>query len=512
MITLKIKKILYLGLISSFIISPIFVGINKKNNRNLVLNKNNNRNLRKKGNLDIDLGVGHSSLIVDGTLYIWGWNKYGQIGNGKTGSDFNKLSPTKIDINGDGKAGNEQVKKVRLGQYFSFASIENGSNQKLYSWGRNQKCQLGDGTINDRNRPTPIDVDNDGIFGNEKIVDISLGGYTSSVLLDNGNGTNSLYLWGQNNAGQVGDGTAKNKCAPTPIDVDGDGTIGNEKIIDFDLGTYHSSAIVDNGNGTQTLYMWGANDYGQLGDGTQIDKKIPTPIDVDGDGTKSDEKLLSVSLGDYVSSVILDNGDNTNTLYVWGQNMFGQLGNGVDGRPEWTIETKPIKIDVDNNGVFGDEKIKKFAFGSYHSSAIVDNEKGTQTLYMWGNNSSGQLGNGTNSKTENKEFNYETLPISIDVDGDGEIGDEKIVNISLGGYSSGAILKDSNGNNKFYFWGNNQYGQLGNGTTNFSNVPILIYIPNKNLSKYLYMFLLVILILLFLILILIFWRKSRNII
>ncbi len=339
------------------------------------------------------------------TVYSIGDNDYGQLGDGtKTKKD----TPIPIDVDGDGEKGNERIVDIKAKNFASAALIDNNNNfndgaeelwvwglnsywifsyeekvliprklplesylnndkkiklfenhQKsyslvindnknnkdiLYTWGQNNYGQLGDGTNFEIIDPTPIDVDGDGNFGNEEIIDIEKGVFFSAALLKDIDGNKILYTWGQNNYGQLGNGTNDHKYKPTPIDVDGDGTIGNEKIIDLSFGGYHSSALSDNGDGTKTLYTWGRNDDGQLGDGTFVNKNIPTPIDIDGDGTIGNEKITNISLDNWTSSVNLEKEGPENNFYVWGLNANGSFGNGVSSGGS----NKPILITLEN--------------------------------------------------------------------------------------------------------------------------------------------------------------------
>jgi alpha-tubulin suppressor-like RCC1 family protein len=292
----------------------------------------------------VSSGQDHSSAITEtGKLYTWGWNQYGQLGDGTT---TNKSTPTLIDaFNG------EKIVAVSLGASHSSAITETG---KLYIWGYNYYGQLGDGTTTNISTPTLIDS-----FGGEKVVAVSLGYYHSSAITETG----KLYTWGLNNYGRLGDGTTTQRNTPTLIDA-----FGGEKIVSVSLGTHHSSAITETGK----LYTWGYNYYGQLGDGTTTQRNTPTLIDAFGG-----EKIVSVSLGGYHSSAITETGK----LYTWGYNNNGELGDGTT-----TSRTTPTLIDS-----FGGEKIVAVSLGRNHSSAITETGK----LYIWGYNGYGQLGIGT---------------------------------------------------------------------------------------------------------------------
>ncbi len=369
-----------------------------------------------------------------------------------------------------------------LGVYNSSAVIETSSETSiLYMSGKNSSGQLGNGNsdFDMWSTPLPVDIDGDGTYGNEKIIDVNLGFQHSSAILDNEDGTNSLYMWGNNSSGQLGDGTYRDKYIATPIDVDGDGTEGNEKILYFSTFENHSSAVLDNGDGTTTLYMWGSNELGQLDDNLYEDMSIPIPIDIDGNGTEGNEKIVSVDLGEKYSGVVLDNGNGTNSLYTWGDNTYGQLGNG-------TTTSKKQVIDINGDEIVGNEKIVDISFGFGHSSVLLDNGDETQSLYLWGLNFFGEVGI---YGPESKKFLFPTL---LDVDGDGTKGNEKIIDFFLGGYSSSAILDNGNGTTSLYRWGRNDDGQLGFGITDYVGAPLKVdfgiffdfKVINKNQSSF----------------------------
>jgi alpha-tubulin suppressor-like RCC1 family protein len=261
----------------------------------------------------VSLGDRHSSAITEsGKLYTWGYNNFGQLGDGTTTT---RTTPTLID-----KFNDEKVISVSLGRYHSSAITESG---KLYTWGLNDAGQLGDGTTANKTIPTLINR-----FNGEKIIAVSLGWYHSSAVTESG----KLYTWGLNGNGQLGDGTTANKTVPTLID-----RFNGEKVIAVSLGYYHSAAITETGK----LYTWGYNGDGRLGDGTTTNRATPILID-NFDG----EKVIAVSLGDRHSSAITESGK----LYTWGLNGNGQLGDGTTAN-----KTVPTLISSTS---FGNETIQ----------------------------------------------------------------------------------------------------------------------------------------------------------
>ena len=227
----------------------------------------------------VSLGEYHSGAITeDGSLWMWGWNQDGQLGDGTMEE---KHTPVKVM---------ENVKMISLGELHSGAIKEDGS---LWMWGYDQWGQLGDGT-NDKVKDelTPVKV-------MEKVKSVSLGDFYSGAIKEDG----SLWMWGDNGYGQLGDGTTEEKHTPVKI---------MENVKNVNLGVECSGAITEDGN----LWMWGANGKGQLGDGTNEDKNTPV---------KFMENIKSVNLGAHDSGVIKEAG----SLWMWGSNSHGMLGNGT---------------------------------------------------------------------------------------------------------------------------------------------------------------------------------------
>ena len=272
----------------------------------------------------LSLGDYHSGVIAqDGSLYMWGVNDFGQIGDGTT---KNRYKPTKIL---------DHVVSVSLGDYYSGAITQDGS---LYMWGSNDSGQIGDGTTEDRYKPTKI---------LDHVIAVSLGVSHSGAITQDG----SLYMWGSNSRGGIGDGTTEVRYKPTKI---------LDHVIAVSLQTGNSGAITQDGS----LYMWGSNVYGEIGDGTEEDRYKPTKIL---------DHVIAVSLGDDHSGAITQDG----SLYMWGRNYYGEIGDGTE-----EDRYKPTKI-LDH--------VIAVSLGVGHSGAIIQDG----SLYMWGWNSDGQIGDGT---------------------------------------------------------------------------------------------------------------------
>ena len=181
-----------------------------------------------------------------------------------------------------------EIVQVVAGGSHSATVTKDGS---LYMWGWNFHGQLGDGTTTDRYTPVKI-MDN--------VASVSLGGYHSAAITKDG----SLYMWGCNGNGRLGDGTTTDRYTPVKI---------MDNVASVSLGGYHSAAITKNGS----LYTWGYNEYGQLGDGTTTDRTSPVAIQIYDHtnvlkSTKKSSESVSASSGQHISKFA---GYNANGIY-----------------------------------------------------------------------------------------------------------------------------------------------------------------------------------------------------
>ena len=297
--------------------------------------------------IQVAAGGSHTAAVTkDGDLYMWGYNNYGQLG---VYTNVDKNTPVLVN-NSTTALPAKSVKYVALGGSHSAAITKDGS---LYIWGWNNYGQLGDGTTTDRYTPIKI-MDN--------VASVSLGNSHSAAITKDG----SLYMWGYNGNGRLGDGTTTDRYTPVKI---------MDNVASANLGDDHSAAITKDGS----LYMWGKNDCGQLGDGTTDNKTNKTRPH------RVASNVQSVELGDVHTTVISKDGG----LYTWGYNYYGQLGNGTT-----TKSSNPIKIMND---------VVSCAGGYNHTVAL----KKDGTVYTWGRNNCGQLGDGTTTDR--------TSPVAIQI-------------------------------------------------------------------------------------------------
>ena len=370
------------------------------------------------------------AITESGDLYMWGGNFNNNLGVDPYSGAV--LSPQKINFPNGEKVTKVEHSDGLKNAYYTIALTESGN---VYVWGDNSEGQLGLGYTSSANDPvtTPTLVEIEEIK-NEKIVDISNNGQLQAVTE-----SGDLYMWGDNIAGQVGSGDNQNSVIVTPTKI----KIGeNEKVKNAHTNTYLSYVITK----TDKLYAWGLNSQYSLGNESQENSYEPILIDLV-PGSEEDtvaEAWVSV----YDSYAITTDG----TLYKWGINNDGQVGNGTSGTGEEV--TKPLEIDVVPGEVDNIKPIQSNYETDTSSFAITEDGN----IYTWGSNNNGQLGL---SKDDNPIDEPELV----------NLNDEKAIYADIAGNSF--ILTDQ-GN--LYFFGSNTYGELGNGDENNDNqnTPVLI--------------------------------------
>jgi alpha-tubulin suppressor-like RCC1 family protein len=288
------------------------------------------------------------------------------------------------------------------------------AQEEVWAWGSNWWGELGVDTSREP-RNTPVQVSG---LSDVKAV---AGGWGHSLALKN-DGT--LWAWGYNGSGQLGDGTTTWEPRNTPVQVSG---LSDVKAVA--AGWDHNLALKNDG----TLWAWGFNYYGQLGDGSNPDIYPPhssTPVRVSG---LADVKAIA---GGAEHSLALK---NDGTVWAWGHNNLGQLGNGTN-----TDSRTPVQVS-------GLSDVKTIAAGSGHSLAL----KNDGTLWAWGDNYLGQLGDGTNTQSN--------TPVQVS-----GLTDVKVI---AGGHAHSLALKSDG---TVWAWGINQSGELGDGTNTQSNTPVQV--------------------------------------
>ena len=283
------------------------------------------------------------ALKTDGTLWAWGDNRYGQLGDNTI---ENRNGPVQVkQLEGITIMTFEGVKAVSAGEYHTVAIKTDGS---LWACGYNNYGQLGDGTTTQRN--ISVQVKENASVSFEDVKAVFAGGSHTVAIKNNG----TLWAWGSNSYGQLGDGTTTNRSYP--VQIKPDTTWKTASAAHSSYGRGHTEAITYNGE----LYTWGSGSSGPLATGSI------SPVRVN-----SDTDWGSVSAGDTHIAAIKTDG----SLWTWGSSY--QLGDGTK-----TSRNNPVKVG---------DNWKAVSAGRSHTAAI----KNDDVLWAWGSNEYGQLGNAT---------------------------------------------------------------------------------------------------------------------
>jgi RHS repeat-associated protein len=342
-------------------------------------------------------GSAQATSMPPGTVWGWGENGSGQLGDGTT---INRTTPVQM-------IGLTGVTDIKGGFFHSLALKQDGT---VWAAGWNDGGQLGDGTTT--NRSTPVQV-----IGLTGVTAIARGFYHSLALKQDG----TVWSWGENRSGQLGDGTTINRTTPVQV-------TGLTGVMAIAGGSGVSLAVKTDG----TVWAWGGNDRGQLGDGTTINRSTPVQV-------ASLTDVTSVESGEWHSVALKRDG----TVWAWGRNDWSQLGDGTT-----VNRTTPVQVTSLTD-------VMAIAAGSYHSVAL----KSDGTVWAWGDNGSGQLGDGTTTSRSS--------PVQV-------TALTGVTAVAAGAWYSFALKSDGTG----WAWGDNDWSELGDGTATDRSIPVLINVIN----------------------------------
>jgi len=350
----------------------------------------------------LDVGYHTCAVLASGLIKCWGSNNSGQLGDGTR-----TIRNTPIVVSGTLTG----AVAVATGGLHTCAIVENGGAQ---CWGNNTYGQLGDGTLT--RRLTPVVVNN-----LPASVQLAAGDYHTCALATD----ERLWCWGDNRQGQLGQGAVIS--SQTPLEV----TPFISEVVSLVAGAKHTCVLRRAG----TVWCWGDNQAGQLGDGTHMGRAFPLAVS----GLAGSAVAIAASL--HNTCAVLANGE----AQCWGANDTDQLGDGTvlqRAQPMLVSTVAPTFTTV--------------AAGYNHTCALAT----LGLVWCWGDNSSGQLGLGSTLPP--------TLPVPIN-------GLTNVTTLVSGGASNGtghtcALLASA----QVQCWGNNTYGQLGDGTQQTRPAPVTV--------------------------------------
>ncbi|MFF5206373.1 RCC1 domain-containing protein [Streptosporangium sp. NPDC000396] len=321
------------------------------------------------GVTSVSAGAFHNlALLSNGTVRAWGRNAEGQLGDGATLPDGNNLTPgTVVDL--------QNIVAVAAGGNHSLALRSDGT---VWAWGEDSAGQLGNGGANvDSSTPGQV-IGPGGVGFLTNVVAIAADGTHSLALRNDG----TVWAWGDDSSGQLGDGGGTTGGS-APVQVVGTGGTGVLSGVQrIAAGGAHSLALLNDG----TVRSWGYDGNGQLGDGgPNVNSTFPvTVLGTGGTGVLSG--VQRIAAGSVHSLALLNDG----TVRSWGSDGSGQLGNGGPNTDS------PVPVQVVGTGGTGVlSGVFTIAAGGSHSLALASG----QPVQAWGDNSSGQLGNGSTTNS-----------------------------------------------------------------------------------------------------------------
>ena len=292
--------------------------------------------------VQVTAGLVHALAVrSDGTVWAWGSNGHGELGDGST---TDRSTPVQV-------AGLTGITQVAAGAFFSLALRSDGT---VWAWGDNHNGQLGRKTVTDHEvTPARVAVLN-------RVTKIAAGHDFGLALRSDG----IVFAWGHGQLGQLGNGGTAD--SPVPVKI-----AGLSRVTGISAGGEASLATENDGvSAVTSVWAWGGNDYGELGDGTLAGHATPERV------TGLPVYIAGVSAGGGSAAVLGTDG----SVWDWGANWAGQLGVA----PESSTVTRPV------NAIAAGSGITQLAAGGTHMLAL----KSDGTVLAWGYNANGQLGHG----------------------------------------------------------------------------------------------------------------------
>ena len=344
---------------------------------------------------------------VGDTLFAWGNGSSGQLGINATVSRSTPVTTF---------AGGENWNQVACGTEHTAAVKTDGT---LWLWGNNTQRQLGDNTTT--NRPTPVTT----FAGGTNWKQVACGFRHTAAIKTDG----TLWTWGQNGNGQLGENTTTSKNTPVTTFSGGN----NWKQVD--CGDFHTAAIKTDG----TLWLWGTPANGVLGINSTVTNR-PTPVTTFAGGTN----WKQVSGGSSHTAAIKTDG----TLWTWGSGSFGQLGNNTTSNSATPVTT-----------FAGGTNWKQVECGEFTLTSVKTNG----TLWVWGRGGGGGIG-------DNTTLVNRSTPVTTFA------GGTNWKQVSGGGYFMSAIKTDGT----LWTWGAGGYGRLGGNNIVNRPTPAQIFLGGTN--------------------------------
>lgn len=404
-------------------------------------------------------GTTHTcGLKDDGTVWCWGEQTNGQIGNGLNVG--NASAPEQVQYGGSNLT---DIIQISVGDNYSCAlksSTAASNPYRIFCWGSGSNGQLGDNTST--SSTTPVRVTNTVLT---KPIQFDAGDGNSCAVQDAGvvgdNTDNTLYCWGQNNGGEIGDNTTTER--PAPVQTCSGGGCGTKlsKVKYVSSGGNHVCAVADtNGNGVDEAWCWGKMTSGKLGNFDSGTSNQPLPVQVcltagGSPGTCGSYLLNVMKLGTgmhFTCGVL-----TTGATYCWGQGQYGAVGDG-----DTSAHNKKV-ANLVNSGGFSIDGSAGHSAVDVALSNDVSNDRNYACAIMdddsvrcWGGYQVGKIGNGS------AVGGSQTTPSKVKVDAATFL--TNVTSIDAGADHTCAVADQAgDGNPEGYCWGRPNHYRLGNG-------------------------------------------------
>lgn len=311
------------------------------------------------------------ALCSDGTVAVWGSDSGGRLGRGPLLSS----STTPVTVDTTGVLTGRRVISVSSGLAHSLALCSDGA---LVAWGRNFDGELGiggpsigpdtSGNPSYADEQSPVLVNTAGTLAGKTVAVLQATYAHSLALCTDG----TLYAWGHGGDGRLGNGTATDRSLPEAVNTSG--ALAGKTVVMVAGGGEHNLALCSDG----TVVAWGEGSQGRLGTGNQTTSYVP--VNITNQGVLSGRAVVAVAAGMQHSLALCSDG----TVVSWGVNANGQLGIG-------TLDFSLLPVLVDASGALAGKTVVSITAGHSHSVAYCYDG----SIVAWGNNASGQLGDGT---------------------------------------------------------------------------------------------------------------------
>ncbi len=373
-------------------------------------------------------------IRVDGSVWCWGRNDKGQLGNGGGGSS--SLPVRVVGVGGSGWLGGVlRLAGGATGSHTCAVRVDT----TVVCWGQGDKGQLGDGTTTDRSTPTTVTKAGGGALTG--IVQVAPGKEHTCALTTTG----AVWCWGRNDKGQLGQGTTTDSSVAVQVkNVGGTGTVASTSELysaeRLASGEKHSCVL----RADTSVVCWGQGDKGQLGSGATGDQSLPVVVTT-ASGPLTGVRALGAGMKHSCAVTAAQ-------LACWGENSDGQLGDGTTSARSFAA---PV-LTAGGPALTGAVEVHG---GESHTCAHAR----AGVAWCWGRNDKGQLGNGTTTKSPN--------PVQVP-------GLTDVVDIAAAGKHACAVTRD----HTTRCWGLNSDGQLGDSTTGDRKSPVTVLEPSDTFA------------------------------